>query len=165
MLQPNKYSPLRQWWDPELVFTGVSIMSLSPESGWCSSVCVTPGICDFANAPLQLKVVTRVLVIVHVSLQANSSVTSTTGTRCAVSRPCSSLLLFLVRCCCLLFHLHVQIILFHLPLSQLENQQFLSFEAVRHLVGQLTTLAQAPRGLDTPDFLVLRRFADCDVRR
>lgn len=49
--------------------------------------------------------------------------------------------------------------------AQVENQQFLSLEAVRHLISQLTTLAQAPRGLDTPDFLVLRRFADCDVRR
>jgi hypothetical protein len=49
--------------------------------------------------------------------------------------------------------------------TQVENQEFLSFEAVRHLIGQLTTLSQAPRNLDTPDYLVLRRFADCDVRR
>lgn len=32
-VQANKISPLRRWWDPELVFTGVSIMSLNPESG------------------------------------------------------------------------------------------------------------------------------------
>jgi hypothetical protein len=48
---------------------------------------------------------------------------------------------------------------------QIENQEFFSFEAARHLIGQLTTLAQAPRKLDTPDFLILRRFGDCDVRR
>ena len=49
--------------------------------------------------------------------------------------------------------------------AQIENQEFFSFEAARHLIGQLTTLAQAPRKLDTPDFLILRRFGDCDVRR
>jgi hypothetical protein len=49
--------------------------------------------------------------------------------------------------------------------AQIENQEFFSLEAARHLIGQLTTLAQAPRKLDTPDFLILRRFGDCDVRR
>lgn len=48
---------------------------------------------------------------------------------------------------------------------QIENQKFLSLEAVRHLVSQLTFLGQAPKGLDTPDFMIMRRFGDCDVRR
>ena len=26
-------TPLRQWWDPKLVFTGVSIYGLNPENG------------------------------------------------------------------------------------------------------------------------------------
>ncbi len=33
LLQPNRISPLRKWWDPELVFTGVSIMTINPETG------------------------------------------------------------------------------------------------------------------------------------
>lgn len=32
-LQPNKYSPLRKWWDPTLLFTGVSIMTINPDTG------------------------------------------------------------------------------------------------------------------------------------
>lgn len=47
----------------------------------------------------------------------------------------------------------------------IENQDFLSFEAVQHVIGQLTTLGQAPRGLEQPDFTVMRKFADCEVRR
>jgi Uncharacterized conserved protein (DUF2358) len=46
LVQPNKVSPLRRWWDPALVFTGVSIMSLSPESGGaCSTQCVRTSWC------------------------------------------------------------------------------------------------------------------------
>ena len=29
----NKYSPFRKWWDPKLVFTGVSIMGVNMQNG------------------------------------------------------------------------------------------------------------------------------------
>jgi hypothetical protein len=48
-VQANKISPLRRWWDPELVFTGVSIMRLNPESGW-SSVCARSMACNSVAA-------------------------------------------------------------------------------------------------------------------
>eukprot|EP00208_Stichococcus_sp_RCC1054_P000489 CAMPEP_0206140442 /NCGR_PEP_ID=MMETSP1473-20131121/9492_1 /ASSEMBLY_ACC=CAM_ASM_001109 /TAXON_ID=1461547 /ORGANISM="Stichococcus sp, Strain RCC1054" /LENGTH=369 /DNA_ID=CAMNT_0053534595 /DNA_START=232 /DNA_END=1341 /DNA_ORIENTATION=+ len=87
----NQISPLRKWWDPELVFTGVSIMGLNPETGK--------------------------------------------------------------------FKYHIDY------WDAIKNQEYLSFEAVKHLFGQLTTLAQAPRGLEQPDYTIMRKFADCEVRR
>ena len=35
MMRPtlNRISPFRRWWDPTLVFTGVSIMGINPENG------------------------------------------------------------------------------------------------------------------------------------
>lgn len=40
MLAINKYSPLRRWWDPQLVFTGTSIMAINEETGisCCSNI-------------------------------------------------------------------------------------------------------------------------------
>ena len=29
----NRYSPLQRWWDPQLIFTGVSIMGVNRENG------------------------------------------------------------------------------------------------------------------------------------
>lgn len=29
----NRISPLRRFWDPKLIFTGVSIMGINPENG------------------------------------------------------------------------------------------------------------------------------------
>ena len=29
----NKYNPFRKWWDPQLLFTGTSIMSVNPSTG------------------------------------------------------------------------------------------------------------------------------------
>ena len=29
----NRISPFRRWWDPTLIFTGVSIMAVNPENG------------------------------------------------------------------------------------------------------------------------------------
>ena len=29
----NRYSPLQRWWDPQLIFTGVSIMGVNPKNG------------------------------------------------------------------------------------------------------------------------------------
>ena len=29
----NRYSPLQRWWDPQLIFTGVSIMGVNKENG------------------------------------------------------------------------------------------------------------------------------------
>lgn len=90
-LQLNKISPLRTWWDPELLFTGVSIMAINPDTGKFKSHI------DYWDA--------------------------------------------------------------------IENQNFLSFEAVKHVFGQLSTFSKPPAGLDTPDFVVLRKFRDCEVRR
>ena len=33
----NKYNPFRKWWDPQLLFTGTSIMSVNPSTGNFSS--------------------------------------------------------------------------------------------------------------------------------
>lgn len=90
-LQLNQISPFKKWWDPELLFTGVSIMAINPETGKFMSHI------DYWDA--------------------------------------------------------------------IENQQFPSFEAVKHLISQLTTFSKPPAGLDTPDFIVLRKFSDCEVRR
>lgn len=72
-------------------------------------------------------------------------------------------------CCCSSYCVHI------LPAGKfkshidywdaIENQQFLSFEAVKHVVSQLWTFSKPPAGLDTPDYVVLRRFRDCEVRR
>lgn len=90
-LQLNKVSPFRKWWDPELLFTGVSIMAINPDTGKFKSHI------DYWDA--------------------------------------------------------------------IENQKFLSFEAVKHVVSQLWTFSKPPVGLATPDYVVLRRFNDCEVRR
>jgi len=29
----NKYNPFRRWWDPQLLFTGTSIMGINPSTG------------------------------------------------------------------------------------------------------------------------------------
>ena len=33
ILAINKYNPLKRWWDPQLVFTGTSIMAINEETG------------------------------------------------------------------------------------------------------------------------------------
>ena len=33
VLALNKFNPFRRWWDPQLVFTGTSIMSINAETG------------------------------------------------------------------------------------------------------------------------------------
>ena len=45
-----------------------------------------------------------------------------------------------------------------------QNQQYLSLEAVRHLMGQLATFSQAPK-LDTPGYTVLRKPDGYEVRK
>lgn len=32
-LSINKYNPFRKWWDPQLLFTGTSIMTINPSTG------------------------------------------------------------------------------------------------------------------------------------
>lgn len=44
------------------------------------------------------------------------------------------------------------------------NQKYLSLEAVRHLLGQLLTFSQAPK-LDTPSYTVLKRPSGYEVRK
>lgn len=41
-LTVNRISPLRKFWDPTLIFTGTSIMTLNPETGEATS---TPSLC------------------------------------------------------------------------------------------------------------------------
>ncbi len=43
------------------------------------------------------------------------------------------------------------------------NQKYLSLEAVRHLLGQLLTFSQAPK-LDTPSYTVLKKPSGYEVR-
>lgn len=33
ILAVNKYNPFRRWWDPQLVFTGTSIMTVNRDTG------------------------------------------------------------------------------------------------------------------------------------
>ena len=40
----NRISPLRRWWDPKLVFTGVSIMGVNPETGVQDTASVYPAL-------------------------------------------------------------------------------------------------------------------------
>lgn len=86
----NKYNPLRKWWDPQLLFTGTSIMGVNPSTGR--------------------------------------------------------------------FNKHVD------TWDAVQNQQYLSLEAVRHLMGQLATFSQAPK-LDTPGYTVLRKPDGYEVRK
>ena len=45
-----------------------------------------------------------------------------------------------------------------------ENQRYLSLEAVRHLFGQLLTFSTAPK-LDSPAYTVLKKLAGYEVRK
>lgn len=45
-----------------------------------------------------------------------------------------------------------------------KNQKYLSFEAVRHLVGQLATLSRAPK-LESPQYTVLKKLDGYEVRK
>ncbi|KAL0027314.1 hypothetical protein WJX77_012126 [Trebouxia sp. C0004] len=85
----NKYNPLRRWWDPQLLFTGTSIMGVNPSTGR--------------------------------------------------------------------FNSHVD------TWDAVNNQKYLSLEAVRHLLGQLLTFSQAPK-LDTPSYTVLKKPSGYEVR-
>ena len=38
-LTVNRISPFRKFWDPTLIFTGTSIMTLNPETGEATSTC------------------------------------------------------------------------------------------------------------------------------
>ena len=45
-----------------------------------------------------------------------------------------------------------------------QNQKYLSLEAVRHLLGQLATLSRAPQ-LETPQYTVLKKPDGYEVRK
>jgi len=47
----------------------------------------------------------------------------------------------------------------------IENQRYLSFEAVGHLVNQLGDLKKAPKGLASPPYSVLKKRAMYEIRR
>ncbi|KAL3159126.1 hypothetical protein ABBQ32_011120 [Trebouxia sp. C0010 RCD-2024] len=86
----NRYNPFRKWWDPQLLFTGTSIMSVNPSTGR--------------------------------------------------------------------FNSHVD------TWDAVQNQKYLSLEAVRHLLGQLATLSRAPR-LESPQYTVLKKPDGYAVRK
>ena len=50
----NKYNPLRKWWDPQLLFTGTSIMGVNPSTGVILSPCISRKLLSKLN-PLPVK--------------------------------------------------------------------------------------------------------------
>lgn len=46
-----------------------------------------------------------------------------------------------------------------------EDRSYPSFEAVQHVASQMFSVSHASEGLQVPQYLVLRRFGDCEVRR
>lgn len=49
VMQPtfNRIMPFKKWWDPRLVFTGVSVMGINPETGvLLFLVMIAPCVCN-----------------------------------------------------------------------------------------------------------------------
>lgn len=61
-------------------------------------------------------------------------------------------------CCAGRFNSHVD------TWDAVQNQKYLSLEAVRHLVGQLATLSRAPQ-LESPPYTVLKKPDGYEVRK
>lgn len=87
----KRMGALRQFWDPEMIFTGVSVMKINPRTG---------------------------------------------------------------RCCSCIDHW-----------DAVDDRSYPSFAAMKNVHVQMWTLSQASRGLEVPQHTVMRRYADCDVRR
>lgn len=168
----NKTLRLQRFWDPQLVFTGVSIMGVNPENGM-ASVPQTDQQCMSSVTNNSAKIFDpwrRAHILSITRSMSKRSFCSRFGftedeRNDVVISTIKGLywncpVIALTGCCTGKFNKHIDL----WDALEPENQEFLSREGVSHVFSQLTASASTP-DLETPHYTILKKKKKYEVRR